>query len=68
MHRVFDTGKTWGEMRVMTTPCFGGLTSYIYRIGSENEHPQIGMLYFPGNGAEPEYLMMPIASRKWETG
>lgn len=68
VHRMFDTGKTFGDLRVMTTPCFTGLNAYTYRIGAENEHPQIGALYFDGEGAEPEYITMPIAPRRWRLG
>src|SRR5688572_3894392 len=68
VHRAWDTGKTFGDMRVMTTPCFTGLNAYTYRIGAENEHPQIGMLYFDGGPAEPEYITMPIEARKWVAG
>lgn len=65
VHRVFDSGRTYGGMRVMTTPCFTGLNAYTYRIGAENEHPQIGMLYLDGGNTEPEYLTLAIEPRKW---
>jgi len=68
VHRVFDTGKTWGDMRVLTTPCFGLPGEYMYRIGAESDYPQVGMVYFDGGDAEPEFLLMPFAARTWEIG
>lgn len=68
VHRAWDSGMTFPNLRVMTTPCFTGLNAYTYRIGAENEHPQIGMLYFDGGDAGPEYLTMPIKARKWVNG
>lgn len=68
VHRAWDTGRTFGSMRVMTTPSFTGLNAYTYRIGAENEHPQIGMLYIDSAAAEPEYLTMAIEPRKWIDG
>jgi hypothetical protein len=68
VHRAWDTGKTFPNMRVMTTGSWTGLNAYTYRIGAENELPQISMLYFDGGLAEPEYLSMAFAPRTWENG